>query len=182
MRWKRTALLNVMLVVATSALHLTVEQGINNDQISTSPATIDETPNSVLVHTIQHSEDFAVGDETINAVTDNTTKEKPTTTQSNSYSNSDSVAYADEPIGHKEKRMNTESLHDRKSDEKENENNGGGDDEGGTEGGNGDDTNDDTFVVETTSGRVRGHFWRENEKIISYIDIKYGTFDSPFEV
>ncbi|CAH1637983.1 unnamed protein product [Spodoptera littoralis] len=181
MRWKRTALLNVVLVVATSALHLTVEHGIHSDQNSTSLVAVDETANSVLVSTITHSEDFAAGDK---ADAHNTTKEESfTSTQSNSYSNSNSVAYGHEPIGDKEKRMNTESLHIRTGDDGddgdvENNGNDNGDDNGED---NGDDNNDEKLVVDTSSGKVRGHIWRKNENIISYIDIKYGTFNSLFE-
>uniref|UniRef100_A0A2A4IWB0 Carboxylesterase type B domain-containing protein n=1 Tax=Heliothis virescens TaxID=7102 RepID=A0A2A4IWB0_HELVI len=61
-------------------------------------------------------------------------------------------------------------------------NDNGSDDEGDV----GDDNpeNDDTenkYDVETTSGVVRGHPWRENEKIISYIDIKYGSINTPLQ-
>ncbi|KAH9642315.1 hypothetical protein HF086_009679 [Spodoptera exigua] len=193
MRWKRTILINVVLVVATSALHLN-EHGIHYDQISTSPSTFNDTSDPVLAHTVAHSVNFAASDEIIEAVADNATYEKLlTSTQSDSYPNSKSVFYADEPTADIEKRMVIESLHARTGDGGSNENgegddNNDGDDDNDDDNNNGGDNNndndastDDKFVVDTSSGKVRGHVWRKNNKIISYIDIQYGTFNSLFE-
>lgn len=44
-----------------------------------------------------------------------------------------------------------------------------------------DEEEDDATVVETSTGRVRGHLWRDKTEIISYLDIKYGTFKNYFE-
>ncbi|KAF9412398.1 hypothetical protein HW555_009067 [Spodoptera exigua] len=72
---QRTILINVVLVVATSALHLN-EHGIHYDQISTSPSALNDTSDPVLAHTVAHSVNLAASDEIIEAVADNATYEK----------------------------------------------------------------------------------------------------------
>lgn len=49
-------------------------------------------------------------------------------------------------------------------------------------GGPSEDEEDDATIVETSTGRVRGRLWQGKSEIISYIDIKYGTFKNHFEV
>nr|XP_021191899.2 esterase E4 [Helicoverpa armigera]WRX05971.1 CCE003a [Helicoverpa armigera] len=84
---------------------------------------------------------------------------------------------------------------DNNSGENDGDGDGNGSDNNGV-GGAGNENDDDNEVgdegsdnegieqvyeVETTSGRVRGHHWRENKNIIGYIDIKYGTINNPLQ-
>lgn len=211
MRWVTTVWMSAVLMISTSALHLPIEHNLDTDQTSppvldaTEQDTVqgnrgpeqlaisvqikdDESeaaasaPNSIesgsnSVQSSNESEDLTEpnpDDSNSGPDTDNPDTITTTTTESDitptTVSEATTVGEDNEP--------NTPPETSATSNE----------DVITTPGGNeGEETtpvpqNPVDTDVDTTTGLVRGYFWRDNTKILSYIDIKYGTFSNHFEV
>ncbi|XP_075983001.1 esterase FE4-like [Anticarsia gemmatalis] len=82
---------------------------------------------------------------------------------------------------------NDQNSGDGSGDDKDDASGDGSGDDNEVGSGNGSDEeenvpeNNVNLIVETASGLVQGHAWRQNEDIVSYIDIPYGKFTSPFQ-
>ncbi|KAJ8723599.1 hypothetical protein PYW07_007579 [Mythimna separata] len=187
MRWVTAVWMSAALV-ATSALHLTVEHSdlpVNQ----TGPPDLDLLPKHYLVSGFQ---ELHVGkEEELENVSfkeplkpDSSSSQHDKTDESDSESNaeSDSKSRSIRASGDQENGPG-ESEPLPEPEEPGPEEPAPEDTEPEEDGANQDTTNpdDDDTIIETSTGRVRGHFWRDSKNIISYIDIQYGTFTHRFE-
>lgn len=211
MKWSITVWMVAALVVATTALHLTIEQNLlsKHDDGPTEDLKVEETHSTTIsgqlldvVHIINGSEEYVVSKETYDEETEEVSGEHSSQVnskeQSGSLSTSTEKAFksneiedvnVQNPDGTNNGVTDGETTVSGEGDGTESgvtEGDANGEADGETDGdsdaGENGAAEDDNTVIQTTTGEVRGHAWRENANIISYIDIQYGTFKSPFEV